>query len=211
MKINDHVFMLESTKGAYAYLVMDKELTLIDTGFPWQRSAILKELAGMGVQPGDLSHILLTHHDLDHIGNAAALQELSGAQLWASAEDIPYITGVRHRPSFKKYLPYIIRVKKPHQVAAYGDRVGGVSVIPTPGHTPGHVCLLYEDILFAGDLVKNYKGNFIPYPSGWNWNDSLLRDSIKRISQTSYAWICPAHGRPVEEGKLPLPTPSPQI
>lgn len=204
MKINDRVYMLDSTKGAYAYLIMGQDVMLIDTGFPWQRRAILKELAGMGVQPGDIRHILLTHHDLDHIGNAAALQELSGAQLWASAEDIPYMTGAVHRPSFKKYLPYLIPVKKPGQVAAYGERVGEVTVMPTPGHTPGHVCLLYERILFVGDLVKNYKGSLIPYPSGWNWDDRLLLDSVKRISQSDYDWICPAHGSPVEGGQFPV-------
>jgi glyoxylase-like metal-dependent hydrolase (beta-lactamase superfamily II) len=204
MKINDKVFLLNSTKGAYVYLILGKEIILIDTGLQFHRRGILKELAAMNIQLGDIKHILLTHNDLDHIGNAAKLQEETGAKLWASAQDIPYITGCMHRPSFKKFLPYIFRVKKPKDVIAYkdGEKVGGVEIIPTPGHTPGHVCLLFEDVLFAGDLVKNVKGDLIPYPSFWNWDSLLLEASINKISGFSYKWVCPAHGEPIERNKI---------
>lgn len=204
MKMNDKVHLLRSTKGARAYLVMGKEPVLIDTGFSWRGKRILKELASMGVHSHDIKHILLTHHDLDHIGNAAMLQELTGAQLWASAQDIPFITGDKHRPSFKRFLPYLFRVKRPRNMTAYreNERIGEIAVIPTPGHTPGHVCLLFENTLFAGDLVKSQKGHLSPYPSGWNWNHSLLLDSIRSLSQYSFEWVCPAHGDPVESSEI---------
>jgi len=202
MKINEKVFLIDSTKGAYAYLIIGEETILIDTGLPWHRKGIIKELATMNVQLQDIKHILLTHYDIDHIGNAVVLQKITGAKLWASSEEIPYIIGDIPRPGFKKFLPYVF-MKKPKNIAAYrnGEKIGGVEIIPTPGHTPGHVCLLFEDILFVGDLVKNASGNLIPYPSNWNWDNLVLDASIKKISEFSYTCVCPAHGKPIERNK----------
>lgn len=202
MKITDRVFALDSTKGAYAYIIFGEETTLIDTSLSFKGNAILKELSAMGVRLQDIKHILLTHYDLDHIGNAARLAELTGAGLWASDLDRRCILGETDRPGFKKYLPYVLPVKKPARINPYpvNGKLNEITVIPTPGHTPGHVCLLFEDILFAGDLVENKSGTIIPYPSFWNWDTTLLQNSMKDISGYAFKWICPAHGDPIERG-----------
>lgn len=199
MQLSDNVYLLDSTAGSYVYVAMGSETALIDTGFPWKGKSIIKELGAIGIHPGDIKHILLTHHDIDHIGNVFMLQQLTGAQVWASKEDIPYITGELDRYGFKKYIKYFFRVKKPKDVKPYitEQRINGIEVIPTPGHTPGHVCLLYNDILFAGDLLENKKGKLIPYPPPWNWDDSMMLESVNKISQIPYKWVCPAHGKPI--------------
>jgi glyoxylase-like metal-dependent hydrolase (beta-lactamase superfamily II) len=199
MKISDNVYLLDSTGGSYVYIVMGNETALVDTGLPWKGKIIMKELGSIGIKPGDIEHILLTHHDIDHIGNVFMLQQLTGAQVWASKEDIPYITGEIDRYGFKKYLKYFFKVKKPKDIKPYipGRRINGIDVIPTPGHTPGHVCLLYNDILFAGDLLENKKGKLMPYPPPWNWNDSMMLESVDKISQIPNRWVCPAHGKPI--------------
>ena len=204
MKISENVYLLDSTAGSYVYAILGSETALVDSGFPWKGKSIIKELGAIGIQPGDIKHILLTHHDIDHIGNVSLLQKLTGAQVWASKEDIPYITGKLDRYGFKKYLKYFFRVKKPKNVKSYTDgwKANDIEVIPTPGHTPGHVCLLYNDILFAGDLLENKNGRLIPYPPPWNWDDSLMLESINKISQIPYKWICPAHGKPMQGEKV---------
>lgn len=206
MKINEYVYALESTRSAYAYIIKGEEIVLVDTGLPMTRKRILKELKSMDMDIKDIKHILLTHYDLDHIGNAAILQRLSGAKLWASKEDIPYITGSKDRPGFKKYFPYFIRVEKPDDLKAYNKELeigdSKIEIIPTPGHTPGHVCLLFKDTLFVGDLVKNKDGKLMPYPSNWNWNTSVLKESIKNLNAYDFKWICPAHGKPIRRDDL---------
>lgn len=204
MKLSENVYLLDSAKGSYVYLVTGAETTLIDTGFPRRGKRIIKELDTIGIKPADIKHILLTHHDIDHIGNAAMLQELTGAQVWASKEDIPYITGELDRYGFKKYLKYFFRVKAPEAVNPYvpEQKINGLEVVPTPGHTPGHVCLLFEDILFAGDLLENKKGSLIPYPPPWNWNDSMMLESVNKISKLNFKLVCPAHGEPIERGSF---------
>lgn len=202
MKIFDNVYMLDSTKGSYVYIVTGNETALIDTGFPWKGKSIIRELKSMDIRPQDIKHILLTHHDIDHVGNAFMLQQLTGAAVWASEEDIPYICGDAERHGFKKYFRYLFRIKNPRSIRAFipGRKINGIEVLSTPGHTPGHVCFLYEDILFAGDLAENKKGKLRPYPSPWNWDNALALESFRSLSAVSFKWICPAHGAPIERG-----------
>lgn len=103
-------------------------------------------------------------------------------------------------------MPYLIKVEKPSKLNPYEDKKEieklKIQVIPTPGHTPGHVCLLFQEVLFVGDLIKNEKGQLVPYPSNWNWNTDLLKESIAKLNTYSFKWICPAHGQPIERNDL---------
>ncbi|WP_227452385.1 MBL fold metallo-hydrolase [Clostridioides sp. ES-S-0108-01] len=75
-------------------------------------------------------------------------------------------------------------------------QIGNIKIIHTPGHTPGHVCMIFEDVLFAGDLVKNKNGNIIPYPNLWNWDSKKMMKSVKRLDSLKYEWLCMSHGTP---------------
>lgn len=198
MKLNNNIYMLDSSKGSYVYLIKGEETVLIDTGLSFKRKGILKEIESLGVALTDIKHILITHHDIDHIGNLFLLQQLTGAKVWASREDIPIIYGDVDRSSFKKYLKYLFKVKIPENINPYipGESVNGIEIIPTPGHTPGHVSLLYQDVLFLGDILENKHGTLRPYPKAWNWNNEVMLESIKKIAPISAKWFCPAHGMP---------------
>ena len=199
MKIKDNVYMLDSARGSYVYLITGKENVLIDTGLPFIRGKMLKELSDMGIELSEIKHILLTHHDMDHIGNLELMQRLTGAEVWASEEDIPYIYGDIDRPSFKKYLKYVFKSNIPRIIRPYVSwpSINGIEVIPTPGHTPGHVSFLYQDVLFAGDLLHNKDGKPEPYPKAWNWNNERMLESVEKINTIPVQWICPAHGKPL--------------
>ena len=199
MKIGENVYALESTKGSYAYLINDKETILIDTGRPGKIKNILNEIESLNIKPKNIKHILLTHHDVDHIGNATLLQEETGARLWASKEDIPYILGDKSRPGIKKIASLLMRVKKPEKIKSYNDqKIGDIKIIPTPGHTPGHVSFLYRNILFAGDLVGNSNGVLKKPPKIGNSDEKSIKESILKMSEHSFKWVCPAHGEPLE-------------
>ncbi len=202
MKVTNNVYALDCTKGAYAYLIRAEETVLVDTGFPGKGPAILKELQSLGVAPEALKHILLTHHDLDHIGNAVWLQRATGARLWASAADLPYMQGELPRPGLKRYLAALVRLNRPQTIQAFvpEGRVAGITVLAAPGHTPGHVCLLFEEVLLVGDLVENRGGRLKPLGALMTWDAAILRESIRRIARLPHAWICPAHGSPVPRG-----------
>jgi len=204
MKITDDVYALESTRGNYAYAVLAPAPVLVDTGRPGQGQKILDELRSLGVRPEDLRHIYLTHHDVDHVGSAAFLQRATGAKTWASHTDLPYILGEKPRPGLKRLATLLMRPEIPAQIGAYpaDGRLEGLQVIPTPGHTPGHVCLLYRDVLFAGDLVFGFNGRLTLSPAVMTWDPAQVKESARKMAAYPFRWVCPAHGAPLERRDL---------
>jgi len=201
MKIIEDVYLLESTKDSYAYLINSEEPVLIDTGFPRKSKQIIEEMSDLGIKP---KHIFLTHHDIDHIGNAKILQEYTGAKLWSSKEDAPFIIGEKNRSGIKRIVQAIVRVEKPKLDLFFADQQDffSIKVISTPGHTPGHVCFLYKKVLFAGDLVANRNGSVKLLPGFGNWNNEILKLSVEKIKLLDFDWLCPAHGEPIQRKNI---------
>lgn len=200
MKISDEVYLLDSTKGNYVYLIQAEEIILIDTGLPKNGKDILKELKSMNIKPHDIKHILITHDDMDHVGSLALLEKESGGKIWASKEDIPHIMGDLNRHVIKRILNYVVKLEKPENINPYPKHgmIGDIKAIYTPGHTVGHTCLLYKDIMFVGDLFRTNDGEITTGPSFANWNTSVLKKSVVKIDKYDFNWICPAHGEPIK-------------
>jgi glyoxylase-like metal-dependent hydrolase (beta-lactamase superfamily II) len=160
-------------------------VTLIDAGLPGQLGAFEEALAGVGLSVSSIRRILLTHQDLDHIGAAAALVEASGAEVYAHAADVPFIQGElpllkldikrmeprlaalppERRAQALKILASPPKVKVDH-VLEGGEQLpfhGGITVIATPGHSPGHVSyyLKAQGLLVAGDALRVENGSLI--------------------------------------------------
>jgi glyoxylase-like metal-dependent hydrolase (beta-lactamase superfamily II) len=78
--------------------------------------------------------------------------------------------------------------------------VGDLTVIHTPGHTPGSICLYHEgeEVLISGDTVFTH-GSFGRYdlPGG---NLPSLRDSLRKLSGRAVRGVYPGHGEPLREG-----------
>lgn len=204
MILTDRVHRIEATRGSHAYLILGNEPLLIDTGLPGNGSALLAELATHGLAPRDLAHILLTHHDIDHIGNARFLQEATQATLWAPELDLPFIEGHARRPGIKGLADLLVRVEPPRGLRTYatGERIADLEIIPTPGHTPGHTSIRLHDMLFAGDLIASSKGKLKLLSSLLAWDQDALRRSVAAVGALSFDWVFPAHGDPVRRGRM---------
>jgi glyoxylase-like metal-dependent hydrolase (beta-lactamase superfamily II) len=203
VKVGGEVYALDSTSGSFSYLLAGDHRLLIDTSMPGRYAKIIAELATLGVAPDSLNGIVLTHHDIDHMGNAQALKTASGAPLWASAEDRPYIQGQRHRPGIKRVVEMLMKATPTHVDHVFSDvPLGDLVAIATPGHTPGHTVFLYDDILFAGDLVIERHGRLLPSPGIMTSDRLALRASLKAVGRLEFTWVCPAHGVPVRRGSL---------
>lgn len=203
MKITPEVYMLECADRSHVYLVKAKENILIDTGFPGVGEKIIDEIESIGVDPKSITKILLTHHDVDHIGNARFLKSMTGAKLFASKEDIPYIHGEINRPGIKRIVQSIVKYEKPFVDDKYLDKDSfeEIDVIKTPGHTPGHVIFSYKNILFTGDLFKIKDGQISLLPGFMTWNKSELINSLKLLKDLKFEWICPSHGMPIKRNE----------
>lgn len=72
--------------------------------------------------------VLIIASTFFYFGNVAILQELTGAEVYASEEDIPVIAGTADRKGFKKYLKYFLRVKNPKDIKPFapGMEINGI-------------------------------------------------------------------------------------
>jgi len=75
--------------GVNAYLLKNGDsFLLIDAGYPARRAFLEKELTGAGCRPGNLKLVILTHGDIDHIGNCVWLLQKYGAKIAMHQGDI---------------------------------------------------------------------------------------------------------------------------
>ena len=80
MQLTDGVYKVDGVGVANVYLVaIDDGLLLVDTGMPGNARRIAAFMESLGNKAGDLRYIVLTHCDIDHIGSAAAVKELTGS------------------------------------------------------------------------------------------------------------------------------------
>ncbi len=112
----------------------------------------------LGLRPDDVSFVLLTHLHVDHLGG---LDAVPGARLLTTAEEVRYARApdVWMEPEY----PAAARDLGPRRVDlvddgqdVFGD--GTVTVVATPGHTPGHVSVLLRlpdtgAVLLPGDAA----------------------------------------------------------
>ena len=130
---------VELTMDVRCFLVPHAEgLLLIDTGLNGKADAIGAALDRVGAAWSDITDVVLTHWHPDHVGGLGEVVERSpSAAVWAGAADVSQI------PSAVPLRPLV-----------EGDRVRDIQIVPTPGHTAGHIGLLHDDgMLFVGDAV----------------------------------------------------------
>jgi hydroxyacylglutathione hydrolase len=152
------------------------EGALIDPGGDVDK--ILAEVEKLGVS---LKKILLTHGHLDHAGGAADLKEKLGLPIIGPhKEDKFWLDQIEEQAA--KYGMAGLRGCVPDQWLEEGDtiKVGNetLTVLHTPGHTPGHVVLYNEElkVAFVGDVL--FKGSIgrTDFPRG---DLDTLLDAIK--------------------------------
>lgn len=208
---------------ANPYLIIDPEgLTLVDAGLPGSHKKILRYIASLGHRADDLKCILITHADFDHVGGLTALKSASGAKVYAHPIEAEAIAAGHSSRELKPKNPLLrllfrltsqlVRVS-PMKVDGFLNdgqvlrALGGLRVLATPGHTPGHVSLFSEStgILFSGDsLISTTEG--LRGSQGANtWDQAQADNSVRAQAALGAQIICPGHGPVVfgAAGKIP--------
>jgi glyoxylase-like metal-dependent hydrolase (beta-lactamase superfamily II) len=142
----------------------------------------------------DIKFIVLTHGHIDHTGALKEVKEATGSQVAVHVDDA--------RTLNDRSLGIFMGIPQPSlpppdRLLKDGDEVAlnGLSftVIHTPGHTPGGICLLGEGVLFSGDTLFNYGIGRTDMPGG---SYSQLMDSIRNKLMTlpDEVVVYPGHG-----------------
>jgi glyoxylase-like metal-dependent hydrolase (beta-lactamase superfamily II) len=196
----------------------DRELVLVDAGFPDHEAAIFNALRTLGREPEELRHVVFTHAHPDHIGSAAAIVARTGAKTWMHPVDVPVAeSGGPFRPMSSS--PGLVQ-KIGFRVFWHPDEpvapikideeiedgktlrvAGGLKVIHTPGHSAGHVSLLWQGgrLLIVGDVGSNVAG--VSDPLGFE-DRERGRHSQRQLASLHFEAAAFGHGRAIPHDAL---------
>ncbi|MFJ2042838.1 MBL fold metallo-hydrolase [Paenibacillus taichungensis] len=210
---------IELPQGMWTFtpslLYSEDELILVDTGVAGMVQEVSSKLNEAGYSIEQLTGILLTHQDPDHIGNLIEIiKTYPGKKVYAHAADRPYING--ELPLLKQ-MPPTMQLKTAHFPLVSGTVVtdtleggdelafgGGVIVIETPGHTPGHISLYHpaSKTLIAGDAML-IRGGQLQGPNPMQTPDlKQAYESLSKFAAYDIEKILCYHGGWYEEGNV---------
>jgi len=200
MKLTEKVIKLDCTNGSHAYAIIHDGITLIDSSLPGRGDAILNELKSYGYMPSDIKRILITHSDIDHIGNVGYLMDKCNCEVYIDKIELPYALGIKKRDGIKRILGIFMKVHFPDTVKTFETQlISGIEVIKAIGHTRGHTSFRFNDVFFAGDLLGTKDGKIALPPKIITWDLRKNMESCKDLNLDGIEWICPAHGEPVKK------------
>ncbi|HZC15192.1 MAG TPA: MBL fold metallo-hydrolase, partial [Caulobacteraceae bacterium] len=179
--------------GTGTYIIGKGDVAVIDPGpgQPEHLRAILDAVAGEKV-----THILITHHHLDHSPLARPLAEETGAVIYGCAVKTPVIEdAVKLEAGYDRFEPDI-------SVCGGGTVIAGAGwtfeTIATPGHTSNHICyaLRQENACFTGDHIMGWSTTVVTPPDG---DMGAYLASLDVIEARNFDILWPTHGPPITD------------
>lgn len=201
-------------------LQSDDEVILVDCGYPGYTDKIDVALAQHHLSLADITKIIITHHDYDHMGTLHEITEkYPSIEVMCSGEQAPYVTGKSKSlrliqaeelqdslPENKKqegldFQAAIASVQPAKQVTAIspGQLIHcgtNIEVVDTTGHMPGHISLYVasEKTLIAGDALVVENGKLCMAVPQYTLNMEDARNSIKKLLAYDIEKIMCYHG-----------------
>lgn len=210
----------------------DDGYTLIDCGWglPEVLETLEAALTDMGKRLDQIRWVVATHFHTDHYGMAGTIARLGGAKLmmhpadwnildtrfrdidaelerrdvWLARNGFP-LSGYASEDRMRNFARRLT-LKAPDRVLADDDvvQVGNhrFRIVWTPGHTPGHVCLLDEarSVLLSGDHILP---SITPHIGFWNETDGdplgVFLASLRKVQAFGAKRALPAHREPIDD------------
>jgi glyoxylase-like metal-dependent hydrolase (beta-lactamase superfamily II) len=172
-------------------LVRGTDAVIVDTGNPGNAGDIEAGLSEVGLGWNDVGNVILTHRHPDHIGSLGPVMDNAPEAFgYAGEADIPSIASPR-----------------PLTPVGDGDTVFGLSIIETPGHTPGSITVFdpLAGVVIVGDAI-NGAGSGVAGSEGgvgganprFTSDMAQAAESIKKLAALSFESVYFGHGDPLE-------------
>ncbi|MDA4888780.1 MBL fold metallo-hydrolase [Streptomyces sp. MPA0124] len=177
-QVADGTYLVHGGNTNWVILTDGDAVTLVDTGYPGDRRALLDSLAAVGSSPEAVAAVLITHAHNDHLGSAEYLRAAHGTPVLLHEAEVPHArrdylqqvsvaTVLRNawRPGVLPWMRHVLRtggteqhpVTAPAAFPADGalDLPGRPVPVHTPGHTDGHCVYHLPDagVVISGDAL----------------------------------------------------------
>src|SRR6478752_7264985 len=193
----------------------DGQVTLVDMGLPSSGPKVIAALGAIGAAPADVTRLLLTHAHPDHAGGAAHVARETGRGFTIHHDDAAYAVEGSSPPRDRSFLlgRLFDRFSRPgrdfepltvEREMVDGEVLpvaGGLRVVHTPGHSPGHVSFLHEPtgVLITGDALFNWRG------IGWSIpffcsDFRMSQQTAQRFTELDFSVAAFTHGKHVSTG-----------
>lgn len=205
----------------------DKNYVLVDCGYVGSLMYIEEALRENGIRPDLITHIILTHHDHDHIGAVAEFKrKYPTVKTMASSVEAPYMSGtlkslrLEQAELLQEILPpeqqrfgiefcELLRKVEPFKVdymlrpGEVLDFCGGCIVLDTQGHTPGHISLYMPkfDTLVSGDAIAIEHGRPVIANIQFALNQENATSSFQQLMSLNPKKIICYHGGVLMDGE----------
>lgn len=203
----------KSAVNSFAFVEADGSVTLLDTGYKGGPKKLAAHLSAIGSSPEAVKQIIVSHAHGDHVGGLAGMVARAGqARVFASAEEAQYVTAGKTPPPdpallMAKILRFLGSSFPPAAVdetftdGQTLDVLGGLDVIHTPGHTPGHCSFLHRPsgILITGDALFNWRNKIAYSVSFFCSNYKQSQQTAERLGEAEYETAAFTHGPEIRD------------
>jgi glyoxylase-like metal-dependent hydrolase (beta-lactamase superfamily II) len=211
--VNDNLIQITRWRFVNAFLVRDEDgFTLVDTTVGGGADQLIAAARNAGAE---IRRIALTHGHGDHVGSLDALKAQLGdsvqvlmPQLDARIHAGEKVVDGKPAGSWPKLQT------TPDVRLTGGERIGSLEVVPTPGHTPGHVSFLdtRDRTIIVGDTFTSIGGLAVsnhfylrfPLAAMATWDKGKDLESAKKLRELEPAMLVVGHGGPVRNPGLAM-------
>lgn len=176
-------------------IVFSDQLVMIDSGVGRSVPVILENIQAAGLDPGQISTLILTHCHIDHIGGAGAIKELTGCRIIVHDLDADAVeTGDPTRTAAgwygRKLTPLIVDQRLTGELTSlsFGGEI--LHCLHTPGHTPGSISIYLDRegqrILFGQDIHGPFHPAFGSDVDAW-------AESMQKLLDLEADILCEGH------------------
>jgi glyoxylase-like metal-dependent hydrolase (beta-lactamase superfamily II) len=198
--------------NGFAFRDDDGQVTLVDFGLKSSATKVLAALDTIGSGPSEVTRILLTHAHPDHAGGAAEISRNTGRAMGIHEADAEYLAAGKSPPRDTSLLLGRLFNRMGgggFEAVSVGERLtdgqllpvnGGLRVIHTPGHSPGHVAFLHEPtgVLIAGDSIFNVLGMRWSIAS-FCTDFAMSKKTAHRLTEVQYRIAAFTHGPEIRD------------